>query len=156
MVQRDTGMTLADVAGIDEAKAELEEIVSLLKAQPKYSRLDARIPKGILLVGPPGTGKVEMDDFTGAVERVAVGSERRGRLLKAHERQIVAHHEMGHALAAADLPGMGPVHNVSIIPRSVGALGYTLQRPTKDHFLIAWQSQTFAWWWRWPVARRRN
>lgn len=56
-LERDTGVTFADVAGIDEAKAELQEVVSFLKDQPKYSRLGARIPKGILLVGPPGTGK---------------------------------------------------------------------------------------------------
>ncbi|MDA7086341.1 ATP-dependent zinc metalloprotease FtsH [Pseudomonas sp. SA3-5] len=316
-VQRDTGVTFEDVAGIDEAKAELLEVVSFLKDQPKYSRLGARIPKGILLVGPPGTGKtlvakavageasvpffsisgsefvemfvgvgaarvrdlfeqarksapciifideldalgkargvgafggndekeqtlnqllaeldgfdpregvvllaatnrpevldpallragrfdrqividrpdrrgrlailkvhakriqitadldmdriagittgfsgadlanlineaailatrrgadaVSMDDFTAAVERIVVGSERRGRLLQPHEREVVAHHEMGHALAAASLAGMDPVHKVSIIPRSVGALGYTLQRPTEDRFLI--------------------
>jgi cell division protease FtsH len=77
-----------------------------------------------------------MDDFTAAVERIVVGSERRGRLLQPHEREVVAHHEMGHALAAASLAGMDPVHKVSIIPRSVGALGYTLQRPTEDRFLI--------------------
>ncbi len=316
-VQRDTGVTFDDVAGIDEAKAELLEVVSFLKDQPKYSRLGARIPKGILLVGPPGTGKtlvakavageagvpffsisgsefvemfvgvgaarvrdlfeqarkaapciifideldalgkmrgagsfggndekeqtlnqllaeldgfdtregvvllaatnrpeildpallragrfdrqividrpdrrgrvailkvhlkriqadadldiegiagmttgfsgadlanlvneativatrrgadsVNMVDFTEAVERIVVGSERRGRLLQPHEREVVAYHEMGHALAAASLPGMDPVHKVSIIPRSVGALGYTLQRPTEDRFLI--------------------
>lgn len=316
-VQRDTGVTFDDVAGIDEAKAELFEVVSFLKDQPKYSRLGARIPKGILLVGPPGTGKtlvakavageanvpffsisgsefvemfvgvgaarvrdlfeqarkaapciifideldalgkargvgafggndekeqtlnqllaeldgfdpregvvllaatnrpeildpallragrfdrqividrpdrrgrlailkvhakriqvtadldmdriagittgfsgadlanlineaailatrrgadaVSMADFTAAVERIVVGSERRGRLLQPHEREVVAHHEMGHALAAASLAGMDPVHKVSIIPRSVGALGYTLQRPTEDRFLI--------------------
>jgi cell division protease FtsH len=316
-VQRDTGVTFDDVAGIDEAKAELLEVVSFLKDQPKYSRLGARIPKGILLVGPPGTGKtlvakavageanvpffsisgsefvemfvgvgaarvrdlfeqarkaapciifideldalgkargvgafggndekeqtlnqllaeldgfdpregvvllaatnrpeildpallragrfdrqividrpdrrgrvailkvhakriqatadldleriagittgfsgadlanlvneaailatrrgadkVSMDDFTAAVERIVIGSERRGRLLQPHEREVVAHHEMGHALAAASLAGMDPVHKVSIIPRSVGALGYTLQRPTEDRFLI--------------------
>ena len=319
-VQRDTGVTFDDVAGIDEAKGELQEIVSFLKDQPKYSRLGARIPKGILLVGPPGTGKtlvakavageadvpffsisgsefvelfvgvgaarvrdlfeqarkaapciifideldalgkmrgvgsfggndekeqtlnqllaeldgfdpregvvllaatnrpevldpallragrfdrqividrpdrrgrvailkvhvkriqvggdldleriagittgfsgadlanlvneaailatrrgaeaVSMADFTAAVERIVVGSERRGRLLQPHEREVVAHHEMGHALAAANLPGMDPVHKVSIIPRSVGALGYTLQRPTEDRFLITLQ-----------------
>ncbi len=316
-VQRDTGVTFDDVAGIDEAKAELLEVVSFLKDQPKYSRLGARIPKGILLVGPPGTGKtlvakavageaevpffsisgsefvemfvgvgaarvrdlfeqarkaapciifideldalgkmrgagsfggndekeqtlnqllaeldgfdtregvvllaatnrpevldpallragrfdrqividrpdrrgrvailkvhlkriqagagldiegiagmttgfsgadlanlvneativatrrgaqtVDMADFTAAVERIVIGSERRGRLLQPHEREVVAYHEMGHALAAASLVGMDPVHKVSIIPRSVGALGYTLQRPTEDRFLI--------------------
>jgi cell division protease FtsH len=316
-VQRDTGVTFDDVAGIDEAKAELLEVVSFLKDQPKYSRLGARIPKGILLVGPPGTGKtlvakavageagvpffsisgsefvemfvgvgaarvrdlfeqarkaapciifideldalgkmrgagsfggndekeqtlnqllaeldgfdtregvvllaatnrpevldpallragrfdrqividrpdrrgrvailkvhlkriqaemdldiegiagmttgfsgadlanlvneativatrrgaeaVSMADFNVAVERIVIGSERRGRLLQPHERRVVAYHEMGHALAAASLAGMDPVHKVSIIPRSVGALGYTLQRPTEDRFLI--------------------
>ncbi len=319
-VQRDTGVTFDDVAGIDEAKGELQEVVSFLKDQPKYARLGARIPKGILLVGPPGTGKtlvakalageanvpffsisgsefvelfvgvgaarvrdlfeqarkaapciifideldalgkmrgvgafggndekeqtlnqllaeldgfdpregvvllaatnrpevldpallragrfdrqividrpdrrgrlailqvhikririaqgldlehiagittgfsgadlanlvneaaiqatrrgaeaVAMADFTTAVERILVGGERRGRLLQAHEREVVAHHEMGHALAAAHLPGMDAVHKVSIIPRSVGALGYTLQRPTEDRFLITRQ-----------------
>lgn len=315
-VQRDTGVTFEDVAGIDEAKAELLEVVSFLKDQPKYSRLGARIPKGILLVGPPGTGKtlvakavageagvpffsisgsefvemfvgvgaarvrdlfeqarqaapciifideldalgkmrgagafggndekeqtlnqllaeldgfdtregvvllaatnrpeildpallragrfdrqividrpdrrgrvailkvhlkriqaadldveaiagmttgfsgadlanlvneaaimatrrgadkVAMADFSAAVERLVIGSERRGRLLQPHEREVVAYHEMGHALAAAGLAGMDPVHKVSIIPRSIGALGYTLQRPTEDRFLI--------------------
>lgn len=316
-VERDTGVTFDDVAGIDEAKAELQEIVSFLKDQPTYSRLGARIPKGILLVGPPGTGKtlvakavageagvpffsisgsefvemfvgvgaarvrdlftqarqaapciifideldalgkmrgvatfggndekeqtlnqllaeldgfdpregvvllaatnrpevldpalmragrfdrqvvidrpdrngraailrvhlkritlgsdidaealaslttgftgadlanlvneaaivatrrdardVSMNDFTAALERLIAGSERKGRLLQAHEREVVAYHEMGHALAAATLPGMDPVHKVSIIPRSIGALGYTMQRPTEDRFLI--------------------
>ncbi|MEX6503704.1 ATP-dependent zinc metalloprotease FtsH [Pseudomonas zhanjiangensis] len=316
-VQHDTGVTFNDVAGIDDAKAELQEVVSFLKDQPRYNRLGARIPKGILLVGPPGTGKtlvakavageanvpffsisgsefvemfvgvgaarvrdlfeqarksapciifideldalgkmrgvgayggndekeqtlnqllaeldgfdtregvvllaatnrpevldpallragrfdrqividrpdrngrtailkvhvkriqasadldldkvagittgfsgadlanlvneaailatrrgaetVGMADFTNAVERIVVGSERQGRLLLPHERQVVAHHEMGHALAASSLAGMDPVHKVSIIPRSVGALGYTLQRPTEDRFLI--------------------
>jgi cell division protease FtsH len=317
LVERDTGVTFDDVAGVDEAKAELQEIVSFLKDKEKYGRLGARIPKGILLVGPPGTGKtllakavagqagvpffsisgsefvemfvgvgaarvrdlfeqarkaapciifideldalgkargggfygghdekeqtlnqllteldgfdpregivllgatnrpevldpallragrfdrqvvldrpdrkgreailvvhvkrvklaadvhlgevaaitpgftgadlanlvneaaivatrrggatVTMSDFTAAVERIVAGAERKGRLLHPDERKVVAFHEMGHALAAASLPGTDPVHKVSIIPRSIGALGYTLQRPTDDRFLI--------------------
>jgi cell division protease FtsH len=318
LVERDTGVTFDDVAGVDEAKAELQELVSFLKDKEKYGRLGARIPKGVLLVGPPGTGKtlvaravageagvpffsisgsefVEMfvgvgaarvrdlfeqarkaapciifideldalgkargggggfgghdekeqtlnqllteldgfdpregivilaatnrpevldpallragrfdrqvvldrpdrngreailkvhvgkvklapdvdlaniagitpgfsgadlanlvneaaivatrrgasqvttEDFTAAVERIVAGAERKGRLLHPQERRVVAYHEMGHALAAANLPGADPVHKVSIIPRSIGALGYTMQRPTDDRYLI--------------------
>ncbi|MBV7510716.1 ATP-dependent zinc metalloprotease FtsH [Pseudomonas sp. PDM25] len=319
-VQRDTGVTFADVAGIDEAKAELVEIVSFLKDKAKYARLGAHIPKGTLLVGPPGTGKtlvakaiageagvpffsisgsefvemfvgvgaarvhdlfeqarqaapciifideldalgkmrgvgtfggndekeqtlnqllaeldgfdpregvvllaatnrpeildpallragridrqvlidrpdrkgrqailkvhlqkitvepgldgeriadittgftgadlanlvneaaivatrrgaeaVSLNDFTAAVERIIAGVERKSSVLHPDERQVVAYHEMGHALAASSLPAMDPVHKVSIVPRSIGSLGYTLQRPTEDHFLISCQ-----------------
>lgn len=317
-VERDTGVTFDNVAGVDEAKAELQEVVSFLNDRDRYGRLGARIPKGILLVGPPGTGKtllaraiageakvpffsisgsefVEMfvgvgaarvrdlfeqarkaapciifideldalgrartgisgfggndekeqtlnqllaeldgfdptvgivllaatnrpeildpallragrfdrqivvdrpdkagreqilrvhmrkikadadlhldeiaglttgftgadlanlvneaaivatrrgagsvsaEDFTAAVERLVAGAERKTRIMNPQERARVAHHEMGHALAAATLPGMDPVQKVTIIPRSIGALGYTLQRPTEDRFLI--------------------
>ena len=317
-IERNTGVTFRDVAGVDEAKAELQEVVSFLTDRSRYARLGARVPKGILLVGPPGTGKTllaravageaavpffsisgsefvelfvgvgaarvrdlfeqarkaapciifideldalgrarggmpgfggndekeqtlnqllaELDgfdptvsivllaatnrpeildpaltragrfdrqivvdrperagrrdilavhvrkvkidpaldldavaaltpgftgadlatlvneaailatrrgadfvglaDMTEAVERVIAGAERHSRLLNPNERLRVAVHEMGHALAAAVLPGADPVHKVSIIPRSVGALGYTMQRPTEDRFLI--------------------
>ncbi|HLU76994.1 MAG TPA: ATP-dependent zinc metalloprotease FtsH [Burkholderiales bacterium] len=317
LVERDTGVTFDDVAGVDEAKAELQEIVSFLKEKDKYGRLGARIPKGILLVGPPGTGKtliakavagqagvpffsmsgaefvemfvgvgaarvrdlfeqarkaapciifideidalgkarsgfswgghdekeqtlnqllaeldgfdpregivllaatnrpeildpallragrfdrqvvldrpdrngraailavhvkkvrlapevdlaevaaltpgfsgadlanlvneaaifatrrgadaVGMHDFTAALERIVAGLERKGRVLHPGERKTIAYHEMGHALVAAAVPGTDPVHKVSIIPRSIGALGYTMQRPTEDRFLL--------------------
>ncbi|ADZ71938.1 ATP-dependent zinc metalloprotease FtsH [Polymorphum gilvum] len=79
---------------------------------------------------------VNLSHFTEAVERVVAGLEKRSRVLNDKERRTVAHHEMGHALVAANLTGVDPVHKVSIIPRGVGALGYTMQRPTEDRFLL--------------------
>jgi cell division protease FtsH len=318
-VEKDTGVTFADVAGVDEAKAELQEVVGFLKTPGDYGRLGARIPKGVLLVGPPGTGKTllaravageagvpffsisgsefvemfvgvgaarvrdlfeqarqrapaiifideldalgrargafpgfgghdereqtlnqllaELDgfdsgsglvllaatnrpeildpallragrfdrqvlvdrpdkagriqilrvhvrkvtlapdldleqvaalttgfsgadlanlvneaalaatrrggtdiglaDFTSAIERIVAGLEKKSRVLNPRERAVIAHHEMGHALVALSLPGTDPVHKVSIIPRGIGALGYTIQRPTEDRYLMS-------------------
>jgi cell division protease FtsH len=317
-VETDTKVTFADVAGVDEAKAELQEIVAFLKEPDRYGRLGARIPKGILLVGPPGTGKtllaravageasvpffsisgsefvelfvgvgaarvrdlfeqarakapaiifideldalgrarspfsfgggndekeqtlnqllaeldgfdprqglvllaatnrpeildpallragrfdrqvlvdrpdrkgrvdilkvhmkkaklgidvdpeqiaaltpgfsgadlanlvneaalmatrrggdsVAMEDFTMAIERIVAGLEKRNRLLNPLEREVVAYHEMGHTLVALTLPGSDKVHKVSIIPRGIGSLGYTIQRPIEDRYLM--------------------
>jgi cell division protease FtsH len=77
-----------------------------------------------------------MGDFNNAVMRMIAGLEKRNRLLNPKEREIVAFHEMGHTLVALSLPGVDPVHKVSIIPRGVGALGYTIQRPIEDRFLM--------------------
>lgn len=79
---------------------------------------------------------VTSDDFTNAIERIVAGLEKKNRLLNPKEREIVAYHEMGHALVAMLLPGVDPVHKVSIIPRGIGALGYTIQRPIEDRFLM--------------------
>lgn len=79
---------------------------------------------------------VSMDDFNNAIERIVAGLEKRNRLLNVNERRIVAFHELGHAMVALALPGTDEIHKVSIIPRGVGALGYTIQRPTEDRFLM--------------------
>ncbi len=83
-----------------------------------------------------GAQAVTLEDFTVAVERIVAGLEKKNRVLNPHEREVVAYHEMGHALVAMSLPGSDPVHKISIIPRGVGALGYTIQRPTEDRFLM--------------------
>ncbi|HEU4625220.1 MAG TPA: hypothetical protein VFS52_10680 [Steroidobacteraceae bacterium] len=77
-----------------------------------------------------------MDDLTAAIERIVAGLEKKTRILNPRERETVAHHEMGHALVAMAFPGTDSVHKVSIIPRGIGALGYTIQRPTEDRFLM--------------------
>ena len=79
---------------------------------------------------------VSMNDFSVAVERIVAGLEKRNRVLNEKERTVVAYHEMGHALLAMSLPGSDPVHKVSVIPRGIGALGYTIQRPIEDRFLM--------------------
>ncbi len=79
---------------------------------------------------------VAMADFNNAIERIVAGLEKRNRLLNPLERRIVAYHELGHAMVALALPGTDTVHKVSIIPHGVGALGYTIQRPTEDRYLM--------------------
>ena len=83
-----------------------------------------------------GGDNIGMADFTAAVERIVAGLEKKSRILIPRERRIVAYHEMGHALVALAIPGSDPIQKVSIIPRGIGALGYTMQRPTDDRFLM--------------------
>ncbi|MBW1956342.1 MAG: ATP-dependent zinc metalloprotease FtsH [Deltaproteobacteria bacterium] len=80
--------------------------------------------------------KVGMPEFEEAVERLVAGLEKKNRLINPKEREIVAYHEMGHAIVALSLPGTDPVKKISIIPRGIAALGYTLQVPTEDRFLL--------------------
>ncbi|MGY4307596.1 cell division protease FtsH [Bradyrhizobium sp. USDA 4369] len=94
------------------------------------------VNEATLLATRRGADEVTLDDFNNAIERIVAGLEKRNRLLNPKEREIVAYHEMGHAIVAMSLPGTDPVHKVSIIPRGVGALGYTIQRPTEDRFLM--------------------
>lgn len=79
---------------------------------------------------------VATEDFVAAIERIVAGLEKKNRLLNPYERRVVAFHETGHALVALALPGVDVVQKISIIPRGVGALGYTIQRPTEDRYLM--------------------
>jgi cell division protease FtsH len=117
------GLSLEDVAGMTTGftGADLANLIN--EAAIAATRRNA-----------PDVG---LADFTMAIERIVAGIEKRTRVLSPAERRRVAYHEMGHALVAAALPGVDPVQKVSIIPRGVGALGYTLQRPTEDRFLLA-------------------
>jgi cell division protease FtsH len=131
--------------------------IEILKVHMKKVQLDSDVdPEAVAALTPGFTGAdlanlvneaallatrrggkaVAMTDFNNAVERMVAGLEKRNRLLNPKEREIVAYHEMGHALIALSLPGVDPVHKVSIIPRGIGALGYTIQRPIEDRFLM--------------------
>jgi cell division protease FtsH len=94
------------------------------------------VNEAALLATRRGADSVHLRDFTAAVERIVAGLEKKNRLLIPKERKIVAYHELGHAIVAMALPEQDPVHKISIIPRGIGALGYTIQRPTEDRFLM--------------------
>jgi cell division protease FtsH len=94
------------------------------------------INEAALLAARKGKDAVDMLDLDEAVDRVIGGLERKSRVLSEKERDIVAHHEIGHALVASSLPGADPVHKVTIIPRGVGALGATYQLPLEDRYLL--------------------
>jgi cell division protease FtsH len=94
------------------------------------------VNEAALLAARKDKQSVEMSEFNEAVERVTAGLEKKQRVMDDDEKQRVAYHESGHALAALSLPNTDPVHKVSIIPRGLAALGYTLQRPEGDRFLM--------------------
>jgi cell division protease FtsH len=114
---------------------DLEQVASMTTG---FSGADLAnlVNEAALLATRRRAESITLADFTNAIERIVAGLEKRNRLLNPREREIVAHHEMGHALVAMSLPGTDPVHKVSIVPRGVGALGYTIQRPTEDRFLM--------------------
>ena len=117
------------------AEVRVEEVAALT---PGFTGADLAnlVNEAALLATRRGADAVAMQDFTQAIERIVAGLEKKNRLLNTHERNVVAHHEMGHALVAMALPGTDPVQKVSIIPRGIAALGYTIQRPLEDRFLM--------------------
>ena len=208
-IESQTGKTFADVAGQDEAKEALTEIVDFLHDPGKYADIGAKLPKGALLVGPPGTGKtllakavageakvpffsisgsefVEMfvgmgaakvrDLFKQAEEKApcivfideidTIGKKRdnggmvggndereqtlnqllaemdgfdgkKGAVISDKEKKIIAYHEIGHALVAARQKHSAPVTKITIIPRTSGALGYTMQVEEDERVLMS-------------------
>ena len=99
--------------------------------------LENLINEGALLAARRDHEKITMEDLEEGIERVMAGPERKSRLISEHEKKIIAYHETGHAIVAKILPGADPVHKISIIPRGHAALGYTLQLPEEDRFLMS-------------------
>jgi cell division protease FtsH len=121
-VKLDASVNLRDVAAITSGfvGADLANLVN----------------EAALLAARKGKSAVGMQEFNEGVERVTAGLEKKQRIMHEDEKQRVAYHESGHALVAYSLPNTDPVHKVSIIPRGLGALGYVMQRPEGDRYLM--------------------
>ncbi|HVI89281.1 MAG TPA: ATP-dependent zinc metalloprotease FtsH [Dongiaceae bacterium] len=118
-----------------DADVKLDEVAALT---PGFTGADLAnlVNEAALIATRHNAETISLADFTAAIERIIAGLEKRNRLLNPHEREVVAHHEMGHALVAMALPQTDPVQKISIIPRGIGSLGYTIQRPIEDRFLM--------------------
>jgi cell division protease FtsH len=114
------------------------DLSTVARITPGFSGADLAnvVNEAALLAARKGKLAIEMADFDAAIERVVAGSERRTRTMNEQEKRVVAYHEAGHALVASLLPGVDPVHKVTIVPRG-RALGYTMQRPTEDRYLLS-------------------
>ncbi|MCX6090538.1 MAG: ATP-dependent zinc metalloprotease FtsH [Candidatus Atribacteria bacterium] len=95
--------------------------------------------EGALIAARKGKETIQMEDVEEAIDKVVAGPERKNMIISEKEKKVVAYHESGHALVAKALPNADPVHKISIIPRGGAALGYTLQLPTEDRYLISKQ-----------------
>jgi len=118
-----------------DPQISLEEIAALT---PGFSGADLAnlVNEAAILATRRNATGIALDDFTRAIERIVAGLEKKNRLLNPYERKVIAYHESGHALVRLALPGVETVHKVSIIPRGIGALGYNIQRPTEDRYLM--------------------
>ncbi|MEN6561390.1 MAG: ATP-dependent zinc metalloprotease FtsH [Acidobacteriota bacterium] len=130
-----------DILKVHARKVTLDPSVDLetvARGTPGFTGADLAniVNEAALLAVRGGRDRVLPKDFDDAIERVVAGLEKKNRLLNPRERTIVAYHETGHAVVAAFTKGADPVHKISIIPRGIGALGYTIQLPTEDRFLL--------------------
>jgi len=125
----------------DKKIAENIDLSVVARRTPGFVGADLAnlVNEAALLAARAGKKKIEMVDFEEGIDRVLAGPERKSRLISPAEKRIIAFHETGHALVAKHIPGCDPVHKISIIPRGHMALGYTLQLPEEDRFLMSRQ-----------------
>ena len=114
------------------------DLLEVAKATPGFAGADLAniVNEAALLAVRAGRKQVAQTDFNEAIDKVVAGLEKRSRVLNPKERRIVAYHEAGHALVAHHTPGSDPVRKISIVPRGLAALGYTMQTPAEDRFLL--------------------
>ncbi|RKY31289.1 MAG: cell division protein FtsH [Candidatus Omnitrophota bacterium] len=110
----------------------------LAKQTPGFSGADLEnlCNEAALLAARKGKEAVEMEELQEAIERVVAGPQRKSKVISKKEKEIIAYHEAGHALLSLYLPGVDPLHKVSIVPRGVSALGYTMQLPSQDRYIL--------------------
>ncbi len=142
LVDRPDKKGRADILAVHVRKVRLAKDVDIGRIAaltPGFTGADLAnlVNEAALLATRRKGDDVILDDFIRAIERIVGGLEKRSRILSAKERETIAFHETGHALVAMALPGSDPVQKVSIIPRGIGALGYTMQRPLEDRFLMS-------------------
>jgi len=130
-----------DTLKVHVKKVKLDESVDLAKIAAITSGfcgadLANLVNEAALLAARNNKDAVGMEEFNEGVERVTAGLEKKQRIIHDDEKQRIAYHEAGHALVAHSLPNTDPVHKISIIPRGLAALGYTMQRPEEDRFLM--------------------
>ncbi len=99
--------------------------------------LENLVNEAALLAAQKKKKQIEFEDFEEAIDRVIAGPERKSKVVSEEERKIVAYHEIGHAIVGAVLPNADPVHKISIVPRGMHALGFTLQLPLQDKYLMS-------------------
>ncbi|MFW6149457.1 MAG: ATP-dependent zinc metalloprotease FtsH, partial [Atribacterota bacterium] len=123
----------------DKPLAKDVDLKVLARRTPGFvgSDLANLVNEAALLASRKGKKNISMQEFEASIDRVVAGPEKKSRIMNDKEKEIVAYHESGHALVAKLLPNCDPVHKVSIIPRGSAALGYTLQLPTEDRYLIS-------------------
>jgi len=141
MVDRPSLIGREDILKIHARGVKLADDVDLHKIAARTpgmvgSDLANIVNEAALLAARKNKTAVTMIDFEEAIDRVMAGLEKRTRVMNPKEKEIVAYHETGHALVAESVPTADPVHRVSIIPRGIGSLGYTLQLPTEDRYLM--------------------